>query len=395
MTNEKQLVENRNEKLSKMENIVNTAKTENRLPSEEEKAEFNNLKKEIENIDQAIEMDETLKNKALVKAPEPGEAEAEVANEAEKAKAYARDVKTFANTIRGIVNGTDQPTTKADGQVMIPTTIWEHIINKVIEISPIFDMADKFYVKGNFVIPYHDRNSSTLGMDYAEEFTDLNSGKIKLDAITLQGFLAGIEAKVSLSLINNTDMDLVGFVVDEIALQIKLWFERQLLYGTPGKIAGLSTIGEDMTVTTAASNAITADELMDLQDSVIDDYQANAIWIGHRKTRNAIRKLKNEIGDYLLNRDFKARWGYELLGKDFYCSDAMEQIGAGNTPLYYGDFSGLAVKITEAGEMQILREKYYTQHALAVVAWVEADAKIADAQKIACLKNAGQSPVSA
>lgn len=394
MLNEKQMVENRNAKLSKMENIVETAKAENRLPSDEEKAEFNNLKTEIENIDEAMKMDEEVKNKALVKAPEPGEAEAEVENEAAKAKAYARDVKTFANTIRGFMNQ-DQPTTRADGQVMIPTTIWQHIIDKVIQISPIFDMADKFYVKGNLVLPYHDRENSTLAMDYAEEFTDLQSGKIKLDAITLQGFLAGIEAKVSLSLINNTDMDLVGFVIDEIALQIKIWFEKELLYGTPGKIAGLSTIGADMTVTTAAANAITADELIDLQDKVIDDYQANAIWIGHRTTRNAIRKLKNEIGEYLLNRDFKARWGYDLLGKDFYCSDAMEKIGEGNTPLFYGDFSGLAIKITETGEMQILREKYYTQHALAVVAWVEADAKIADAQKIACLKNAGASPVSA
>ena len=50
--------------------------------------------------------------------------------------------------------------------------------------------------------------------------------------------------------------------------------------------------------------------------------------------------------------------------------------------------SGLAVKMTEEMEIQVLREKYATQHADGVVAWVEMDAKVENAQKIAKLEMA-------
>lgn len=64
-------------------------------------------------------------------------------------------------------------------------------------------------------------------------------------------------------------------------------------------------------------------------------------------------------------------------------------MAAGKTVIYYGDFSGLAVKLSEDASINVLREKYATQHAVGVYAYMEMDAKIENAQKIACLKMAG------
>lgn len=107
--------------------------------------------------------------------------------------------------------------------------------------------------------------------------------------------------------------------------------------------------------------------------------------IENKATRTAIRKLKDSDGNYLLNRDVSARWGYTLLGKDVYCSDAMPKMAAKATAVYYGDFSGLAVKVAEDANIEVLREKYATQHAVGVVAWMEIDTKVEDSQKIAKL----------
>ena len=63
----------------------------------------------------------------------------------------------------------------------------------------------------------------------------------------------------------------------------------------------------------------------------------------------------------------------------------MPDMAAGKTAIYYGDMSGLAVKMAEEMEIQVLREKYATQHADGVVAWIEMDAKVENAQKIAKL----------
>jgi hypothetical protein len=46
---------------------------------------------------------------------------------------------------------------------------------------------------------------------------------------------------------------------------------------------------------------------------------------------------------------------------------------------------GLATKFSEEMSIEVLREKYATQHAVGVVGWLEFDAKVEDAQKIAKL----------
>ena len=385
--NDKALIELRNAKVSEMRNVVDAAKAAGRALTDEEKTTFNNLEKEIKDIDDTIEINNKVTANYLQKAPEPGapaKGEEAIEDEAEKKKLYAKERKQFANTLRRFVN-TDTPTTSEDAKVMIPTTVWDHIITRVEDICPIYQWADKFNIKGNFVIPV-DNDEGNLSVDWAEEFEELTSGNVKLGSIQLKGFLAGVLAKISRSLINNTDFDIVGFVEAKIARKIAKFIEKQFLYGTEGKATGLSTIAEDMTITAAASNKIDADELIDLQDLVPDEYQANSRFIMHRTTRNSIRKLKDHEGDYMLNRDFTAKWGYVLLGKEVYTSKQMKTIGANNVVIYYGDFSGLAAKIVESGQIEPLREKYATQHALGLVAWMEFDCKIADTEKIAQLK---------
>lgn len=372
--NVKELIENRNSKVAQMEKLLTTAKAENRLPSEDEKKQFANLEKEVKDIDATVAMYDQMAGMSMKEVPS---APVEMTN-AEK------DHKMFENAIRGIVN-TDTPTMPANAKTLIPTTVWNEIISQVIEISPVFSMADRYNITGKLVLPKYDAQNSSIVMQYADEGTTAESGKVVISQIELNGFLARCIAKISKSLINNSNFDIVGFVEAKMAQAIALYFEHELLIGTDGKVEGLKGIASDMTVTTATATKITSDELMDVQDKVIDNYQGNSVWIMNRETRNAIRKLKDNDGDYLLNRDFTAKWGYTLLGKDVYCSDAMDKIHAGKTTIYYGDFSGLAVKVSEDANMQVLQERYAEEHLLGILAFVEWDAKVADTQKLAKL----------
>nr|DAP70377.1 MAG TPA: major capsid protein [Caudoviricetes sp.] len=372
--NVKELIENRNSKVAQMEKLLTTAKAENRLPSEDEKKQFANLEKEVKDIDATVAMYDQMAEMSMKPVPS---APVEMTN-------AERDHKAFENAIRGIVN-TDTPTMPADAKTLIPTTVWNEIISQVIEISPVFSMADRYNITGNLVLPKYDAQNSSIVMQYADEGTTAESGKVVISQITLGGFLARCLAKISKSLINNSNFDIVGFVEAKMAQAIALYFEHEILFGTVGKVEGLKGITSDMTVTTATATKITSDELMDVQDKVIDNYQANSVWIMNRETRNAIRKLKDNEGDYLLNRDFTAKWGYTLLGKDVYCSDAMDKMLTGKTTIYYGDFSGLAVKVSEDANMQVLQERYAEEHLLGILAFVEWDAKVADTQKLAKL----------
>lgn len=368
------LVEQRNNLLDEMDNLLKGAKEETRALTDQESTRFDEIKSEIAGLDKTIAaLDEA---RSLDKKLPAKQAEQRTQEEAE--------TRAFENYIRGVVEErADVNLTAGANGAVIPSSIANKIIQKVYDISPIYQLATRYNIAGSLSIPYYDESAGTIEMAYADEFVELESSSGRFTSIELKGFLAGALSKVSKSLVNNSQFDLVSFVVAKMAESIAKWIENQLLNGTPNKITGLSTVKQS--VTAAAATVLTADELIDVQEEVPDAFQGNAIWIMNKTTRKAIRKLKDGQGNYLLNKDATARWGYTLLGKDVYTSDNMSGMEAGKTAIYYGDMSGLAVKLSENVSIEILREKYATQHAIGVVGWIEIDSKVENEQKISKL----------
>lgn len=371
----KELLEKRNKKVEELQSIVDKAKEETRAMTKEEKDKFDTLEQEIKDLDATIEAEKRARDYEI----KDNDKQDGIVEE----RALAEE-RAFANYIRGVVEErADVNLTVGDNGAVIPSSIANKIISKVYDISPIYQLATRYNVGGTLSIPYYDESSQAITMAYATEFTDLESTSGKFASIELKGFLAGVLTKISKSLINNSQFDIVNFVINKMAEAIARWIEKELLVGTSGKIEGLSTVTQK--VETASATAITADELIDLQEAIPDVYQAGAIWIMNKATRTAIRKLKDTDGNYILNKDATARWGYTLFGKDVYTSDNMPGMEAGKTAIYYGDMSGLAVKLSEEMNIEVLREKFATQHAVGVVGWLEMDSKVENAQKIAKL----------
>ena len=382
--NLKALAEQRAALLAEMEAISETAKAETRAYSEEELSRAEELAAEIRAIDATYKAEEA--RAVLAASPKAVPVDGDITptdkTEAEE-RAFAQYIVDAKAEFRA-----GELTMSANGAV-IPTSIVNKIISKVKEISPLYAMATKYNIGGTITIPYYDESSSAITMAYAEEFKELESHVGQFKSIELKGYLAAAMVLLSKSLINNSQFDVLGYIIDKMAEAVAKWIENELFHGTPNKITGLSTISADMTVTSASQTAITADEVMDVQDKVIDAFQGPAIWVMNRMTRSMLRKLKDSDGNYLLNKDVTSKWGYTLFGKDVYTSDNVDLVGAGKAVIYYGDFSGLAVKISEDPSIEVYREKFGTQHAIGVDVWVEMDAKIENAQKIACLKMAG------
>ena len=383
--NIKALRETRAEKVEELKLLYAKLEAENRAVTEEEEKQIGAIQDEIDKIDKTIEILEKMKERLA----ETNKGKEEVVDKAESEEGEQRaqeEEKAFAEYLRGAVNGelrADTNMTLTDNGAVIPETIANRIVEKVYDICPILEKATKYNVKGNLTIPYYPVDANDIEMAYAEEFKDLESDVGKFGNITLKGFLAGALTKVSRSLINNSQFDIVSFVVDHMAYTYARWAEKELLNGTEDKIEGLSGVTQG--VTAASATAVTADELIDLQDSVKDVFQQGAIWIMSNKTRTAIRKLKDGNGRYLLQDDITAPFGKVLLGKPVYVSDNMPEMAASAKAIYYGDMSGLAVKITEEFEIQVLREHFATQHAVGVVGWTEMDAKVENEQKISAL----------
>ena len=381
--NVKHLVEKKNDYITRAEEIVNTAKTETRELTEDEAAELaeirDNVRKIVEQLDIADELD-----RAAGMEMKP-EADAQPSEEEVRKTREADETKLFEDYIRGRINERANNMTVGDNGAVIPTTIANRIIRKVYDICPILERSTKYNVKGKLEIPYYDVDTTTITVDWATEFNELASNVGSFDSIELSGYLAGALALISRSLINNSQFDIVGFVVDQMALSIKRFIENVLLNGS-GSVAGLS--GATNVKTAAAQTAITSDEVIELKDSIKDAFQTNACWIMSPATRTALRLLKDDVGRYLLQDDVTAPFGTTLLGKPIFISDNMPDMAAGAKAIYYGDMKCLATKWTEEMSIEVLREKYATQHAVGVVAWLEFDAAVQDQQGIAVLKMA-------
>ena len=396
----KDLVEKKNDLITRAEEVINVAKAEKRELTEAEAAELAEIRDNVRRIVRHLELVDDIDELDRMGRKEEGEQvmEKETTKEVEETRSIEiQEREAFENFIRGYVvherAGELSPTpynpsspTAGAGGALIPTTIVNYIIKKVYDICPILERSQKFNVKGNLEVPFYPVDSNKINVAYQSEFSPLTSSSGSFDTVTLTGFLAGCLTKVSRSLINNVNFDIVGFVVDEMAYQISRWIEGELLNGTQNKVSGLSTLTNG--ITAASQTAITADEVVKLHDSIKDRFQNNAIWVMSPSTRTALRLLKSNTGYYLLNDDISTPFGTSLLGKPVYVSDNMPNIAAGNRVIYYGDMRGLATKFNENINIEVLRERYADEHAYGVIGWLEFDSKIIDEQQLAVMKMA-------
>lgn len=394
--NQKELLEKKNDLVTRAEETLNKAKAENRELTDAEMAELAEIRDNVRKIVKALDLDDFFDREGRNngKKPEPQDMEkgSEEMSEDTRAKCgqEVKETRAFEDFLRGRVTNERTNMTFDDNGAVVPTTIANRIIKKVYNICPILERSTKYNVKGTLELPYYDVDTTTITVAYKDEFSALTSSSGKFDSITLTGYLAGALTKISRSLINNSQFDIVAFVVDEMAYAIKRFIENELLNGTPGnppstpsKVLGL--YGLTNYITAASQTVITADEVVQLHDRVKDEFQDNAIWIMSPATRTALRLLKATTGYYLLNDDVSSPFGTTLLGKPVYVSDNMPDMAAGKNAIFYGDFRGLATKFSEELSIEVLREKYADEHAIGVIGWFEFDSKVEDAQKIAKL----------
>ena len=390
--NMKKLLERRAELVAKMEGMVQTCETETRAFSEEENTEFKAMSDEIRSIDATLEASSALEGaKAVPAVQKPETREYKDMTVEERA---AADEQNFADWVAGRVTElrtNEQNVDMTNAGSVIPTSIANRIIKAVKDRCPILAGATVYHVKGTLKVPKWgaktvEATAHDITANYQTELSEITADSGAFTSIDLTGYLIGALTLIGKSVANNAQVDVVAFIVNEIADKMAEFIEKEMLTGS-GATNNHATgaLSCTNTVTAAATDKITADELIDLQSSVKQTYQANACWTVHPSTFTALKKLKDGSGQYLLQNDFSGAFPYRLLGKPVYLSDNMPTVAASAKAVLYGDYSGIGVNFRENIGVEILREKYATQHAIGVVAWAEFDSDVVDENKLAVL----------
>lgn len=319
----------------------------------------------IKEIKKELELEEALNEKELENVI--NKLEGEIKNMTKEV--LNKEEKLFVNYIReGICN---DMTAGSNGAV-IPTKVASQIIAKVEEISPIYARATKFNIKGILKFVKED---SIPTCNYIDEMAEGEGTDATFKTVSLGAFVARTLSKVSRSLINQSDFDLLQYVVEKVAKAISIFLEKELIAGTPSKIEGLSGVEAE------SVSVINADALIDLQMAVPSALQGGCEWLMNPKDFKACKKFKTTDNQYLLNPDFTKEFGWSLLGKNVMVSNQCPE-----GVIYYGDFSGLYVNLLNDIEVSVLKERYSEQFAYGVLGFVQLDAKVVETQKIAAIK---------
>ncbi len=384
----KKLYEKKNSLLNEMEEILNKAKEETRSFTEEEKSRVEEIKSEIRGLEQVIANEEELRSfdkSNITRAT----GNSEKTTEERQQEEVEKEERQF---IDAVATGEIRNLTAGNNGGIIPVTIASDIIDTVKELCPLLDHADIYHVAGELRLPKFKATSSSAGSvatpiaaSYVNEFTELTESTAQFETINLTNQIIGVLVKMSKSLLNRANFDVRSFIVNKVAKTIVEFLEKEMLIAKADKIQGaINTTNE---VVAANQDKFDTTDLVDLQMAIPSAYQKNCMWIMHKDILKALRKLKTADGQFILNADVTAPFGYTILGKPVYLSDSMpKNIAAGQNVMLYMDASGYAVKMTKSMEIQMLMEKYATQYAVGICAYVEIDAKIADENKIARLK---------
>ena len=364
--NLKALIEKRNALVEEINKIFETAEAETRALTSEEQETFTAKTQELKDLDATVKM--AKEARSLKDMDVPQEERKQVEEKEADDKAEVRAFETFIRENRaGEMN-------IGDNGAVIPTTIANQILDTVKQIAPLYGLVTKFNVKGKLEFPVA-KNAITTA--YSEEFTALTSSAVGFDKRTLDGFLVGALSKVSVSLINNSQFDIVNYVINKVAESIALFLEKEIISGAgTTKMTGVLVDTLVKKVETAG-DVPTADEFIAVQVEVPQAYQAGCAWLVSNKTLLAMRQMKDTNGRYFLQNDLTNGFGYTFLGKPVMVSDQMT-----DTNVVYGDFSGYFVNIHENINIKVLNEKYADEHAVGVVAWLEVDGKVTEEGKL-------------
>lgn len=270
----------------------------------------------------------------------------------------------FLNYVKGIKN---EGMKAGEHGALIPETVADRIIKKIVEISPVVARMTVIHEGGDLVFV---KEGETIPVGYQEEMTAFTGGNASFVTVKLEAHLIGALAKISKSLINRSSFDVVGHVEEALAEKVALFLEDKALNGDE-KIRGLADAKEVVVA------KIDCDAIIDALMAIPQVHQAKAVLVMNPKTLAGLRKAKDGNGGYLLNHDPRMAFGMEILGKEVLVSEAMPE-----NQVICGDLAGCYCKVAQKAEVEVLRERFADQYAVGVISYVEADMKIVEDQAI-------------
>jgi HK97 family phage major capsid protein len=362
----KALQERRNAVTTQMRSLIEAASVESRDWTPDEQGKFDGMTAELERIDariKAVADGETRAKDvgaafdAIDKAPVTGpRTESRDLAELRKIGQSAIAGKPGATVIphSGTEFRTLSKLTAAAGANTVPTLFYDQLVAHLILTSGILQ-ANPTVLRtesgANLQVPKTTAHST--GALVAEAGV-IPTSDPTFGQITLGAYKYGALIQVSTELINDTGVDLEGYLSMQLGRALGNAFGVHMATGTGGGVQPRGVVTDatlGVTGGAAVAGAFTYDNLTDLFFSVIPQYRMSqsCYWLCNDTTLGALRKIKDTQNRPLWEPSLQAGVPDTYFGKPIVTDPNIATVALSAKSVLFGDFSQYFVRFSHGG----------------------------------------------
>ena len=159
--------------------------------------------------------------------------------------------------------------------------------------------------------------------------------------VSIGAYKVATMIKISDELLNDSAFNLEAYISREFGRRVGAKEEEAFFTGDgSGKPTGIfnATGGAAEGVTTTGAS-ISFDDVMDLFYSIKSPYRKKSVWVLNDTTVKALRKLKDNNGNYIWQPSLQAGQPDMILNRPYHTSAYVPELTAGEKVMAFGDFS--------------------------------------------------------
>lgn len=342
-------IEIRNRAWEEAKAILDKAAEENRDLSSEEEQTYARINEELN------KRSETIKS---LQADEEREARMVEATRGLRSETASLKLVNDADTIRALARGEirtadfeKRDVVKTSTGAPVPTSFYDQIVEHMVVAGPMLETSTMLRTAGGEALQIPRTLAYSGASAFAEGSAIGESDPTFQAFITLNAFKYAFLVQVSREMIEDSGVDLLGFLAREAGISIGVAVNTALTTGTdstmPNGIAVAA--GSGVTGGTGVVGAFTGDNLIDLSYSVNSAYRRmpGTGWMMSSSALAATRKLKDSYGQYLFQPSLQAGQPDNLLGYPIFENPdlsapgtAVKSVLFGHLPSYYVRMAG-------------------------------------------------------
>lgn len=268
-----------------------------------------------------------------------------------------------------------------NGGYWVRPEISDKIITRVFESSPVRQSANVVSINSDALEIMVDDNEADTGGWVGETESRPDTNTPKVGKLTIYAHEIYAQPRATQKMLDDSSFNIEAWLQQKVTDKMTRLENTAFVVGDGARkprgfltypawaAAGVYERGKiEQLVTTTTSADFEADDVKDLQNLLVEDYQPNAEWFMARKTFGAVVIKKGVDNNYLLDpNSFKTGDTKILLGSSVVFMHDMPAMASDSLSIAYGDL-GTAYTVVDRIGIRVVRDiytdkpyvKYYT-----------------------------------